>query len=502
MSRSNWYKFIAASIVGIIVIWCYYPTRFYFLNDDFIHIPKSAAGEFGQRNSIRPFNDFTLYIDSLIWHKSATGFHLTNLLLHLANCFLIYVFSLQLFKQFSKTEHKRLQSFLIALFFAAYSFHGEGVFWAIGRTAPQSTFFMLISVIGFMQRKKSVLWLAVSIISFYLGLFTYESVIVAPFFMGIVSYMEYKNKRKHAKLQSDISFFVIFGASFILYLVYRFMFLGEFVGRYEADKLLNFSPLSLFLNVNRLIARSFLPPMESTKLFIVCYVLCVGIFAAMIFMAARVRSLGKAFWALILCFLFSLVPYISIGISTHDTESERYLYLPSVFFCIIIVQLIFKLFSTEKVAIAVVGGLVVFHLFFLYQSANNYEFTGNVAKVTYAQINKLEAKQNLYIYNLPSENRGAILFRLGFEYGLDWLKKENTVFDEKILSLGEMHSAGRTQYPVIQMEQLPDSTRLQLFYSYSDEQMGYVLQKNLTPTFDRAKDALFIFTDSALLIYK
>lgn len=395
-----------------------------------------------------------------------------------------------------------MQSFLVALFFAAYSFHGEGVFWAIGRTAPQSTFFTLISVICFMYRKKSVAWLVASILSFYLGLFTYESVIVAPFFMGMVSYMEYKYKRKHAKLQSDKNFFLIFGASFILYLVYRFMFLGEFVGRYEAEKILNFSLQSLFLNLNRLIARSFLPPMESTKLFIVCYVLCIGIFAAMLFMSSRIRPLGKPFWGLILCFLFSLAPYISIGISTHDTESERYLYLPSVFFCVIVVQLIFKLVQTEKWSIGVASGLVLIHLFFLYRSSNNYEFAGNVAKVTYAQINKLEAKQNLYIYNLPSENRGAILFRLGFEYGLDWLKKENTVFEEKIISLGELKSSGRTQYPVVQLAQMPDTARLQLFYSYSDDEMRYVLLKNPTPTFDRTKDAMFIFTDSALLIYK
>ncbi|HYC29211.1 MAG TPA: hypothetical protein VEB42_10350, partial [Chitinophagaceae bacterium] len=81
-----------------------WPGRFFFLNDDFIHVPLAGEGSFFNRSFIRPVSDITLYTDHLLWQKNAAGYHLTNMLLHLASTACVFVLSRRLFNKFSPAQ--------------------------------------------------------------------------------------------------------------------------------------------------------------------------------------------------------------------------------------------------------------------------------------------------------------------------------------------------------------------------------------------------------------
>ena len=71
-----------------LVIWCAWPGDLYFLNDDFLHIPKAVKGELGQNNSLRPIGDLSLFFDAMWSGTNAFGYHFTNLIIHLSNMLL------------------------------------------------------------------------------------------------------------------------------------------------------------------------------------------------------------------------------------------------------------------------------------------------------------------------------------------------------------------------------------------------------------------------------
>src|SRR5215470_6071039 len=79
---------------------CYNPFLLYFQNDDFVHIPLSAQGVLLQHNTFRPVCDLSVMMDYGIWGKRAWGYHLTNLMLHVIACIILFYFSKLMLKKY------------------------------------------------------------------------------------------------------------------------------------------------------------------------------------------------------------------------------------------------------------------------------------------------------------------------------------------------------------------------------------------------------------------
>src|SRR5882762_4521033 len=93
------------------------PAGYYFLNDDFKHIPLAAQGHFMHGTLLRPIADLTLWLDHRISGKNAYGYHLTNVLIHLVNTLLVWLVSRRLFRDYGDGRDVALKSWLAALFF-------------------------------------------------------------------------------------------------------------------------------------------------------------------------------------------------------------------------------------------------------------------------------------------------------------------------------------------------------------------------------------------------
>jgi hypothetical protein len=388
------------------------PFRFYFLNDDFIHIPSAASGNFLQTNLLRPVADFTLWLDSFIWSKTAAGFHLTNILVHLLNSFLLYSFV----KQWNYREEKTTgyKPVLIALLFLVYAFHSESVFWIIGRGGSLSTLLALLALNCYAY-SKSYFSLVAALLFFIVGLFTYESIWILPAIFVVIQSFEYIRQRKPSWWWT-FSFIVVF----ILYLIFRTSIDNVHFGDYESGLIHSFNAKKLAYNYFATVMRCFLPPLKSTSLFIAIASVFVLTGLAVVVFSWK-RNILSYFSVPLACVALACLPTISLGIDIHDTEGERFLYLPSAFCCWLIVEVVWRQFSLSKRSFAIIGCLIIFHGYFFYRAADSYRYAGYVTKTFIHCLNMVPVGQQLTVVKLPAQYKGALIFRKGFPQAVNWL---------------------------------------------------------------------------------
>lgn len=388
------------------------PLQFYFLNDDFIHIPLAASGDFLQTNLLRPIADFTLWVDSFIWSKNPTGFHLTNIIIHLINSFLVYLF----IKRWNYAEEppRRYKPLLAGLLFLVYAFHSESVFWIIGRGGSLAALFTLLSLNCYVYSKLTIS-LITSLAFFVAGLFTYETIWILPIVFGIIQYFEYTKGQKPAT-RWTLSFFVVF----IVYLFIRLNIEKVHFGNYESGLIQELNAKRLIYNYLATGFRCFLPPLKSTSVFVAVSVIFLLVSLAGVFFLWKKKALPYILVPLT-CVALACLPTISLGIDIHDTEGERFLYLPSVFCCWLIVEIIWRLSFLSRHSTTIIAGLIVFHAFFFYRAADSYRYAGYVTKNFVQCLNTVPVAQHLTAVNLPSQYKGALIFRKGFPQAINWL---------------------------------------------------------------------------------
>src|SRR5437867_625127 len=99
MFHTNKIYILLSVVIVAVALYCYNPFALYFQNDDFIHIPLSANGVLLQHNTFRPVCDISIMLDYWLWGKTASGYHLTNLVLHIIACVVLFYFLKLVFKK-------------------------------------------------------------------------------------------------------------------------------------------------------------------------------------------------------------------------------------------------------------------------------------------------------------------------------------------------------------------------------------------------------------------
>ena len=124
---------------------------------------------------------------------------------------------------------------------------------------------------------------------------------------------------------------------------------------------------------------------------------------------------------MILMYFLFLLPVLSLGIDTHDTEGERFLYLPSIFFLVLVVEMITAIFSTIKFQLVGFMLYSVFCFSLLISFAADYKFASRVTKHSLVAINENATYHTIYAVQLPNQYRGALIFRSGFDHAIKWI---------------------------------------------------------------------------------
>jgi tetratricopeptide (TPR) repeat protein len=91
-------------------------------------------------------------IDHAVWGKDAFGFHLTNVLLHAANTFLVFALGQRLFRRETLSTGATLAgAAVVAALFAVHPLHVESVAWVSERKDMLYTIFTLLALLAYLR---------------------------------------------------------------------------------------------------------------------------------------------------------------------------------------------------------------------------------------------------------------------------------------------------------------------------------------------------------------
>lgn len=142
---------------------------------------------------------------------------------------------------------------------------------------------------------------------------------------------------------------------------------------------------------------------------------------------------------LFICFLFALLPVLPLDTSfLKIIYSDRYGYLPSVFFYMSIVIAIYALF--KRIAFPLLTGIAVLFCILLDNTITAWKDTNQYCYALLKNFEPYMDRDKIYILNLPSYYNGIAAFRTGFlesiyfKYHKDVPKKSVAVISHSYMS--------------------------------------------------------------------
>jgi hypothetical protein len=457
-----WYQRKPILMAGLVIVmaslaYCLFPTRFFFLNDDFIHIPMASDGTIGHHNGARHINDFSLYLDYLWSGNHAVGYHITNALLHVCN---VMLFGLLLRKIADSMQIVIPRNIVFAMLglFAIYAVHAEALFWILCRTASLSMLLVLLSWLFLFSTPKRWWFIFPSLSCFVLALFTYETSWLYPIYL-IVWWWLAKPNMQHAK-----KFIWPISATWLVFATYfpiRKWMINEIISTYEAGDIIQPNVMMIIGKSVRLFFRTFLPPISHPTMLAAASALVLLLLALLVWKIWKHKLIDRLWLFLTACWLISYLPFVSLGVSATGYESDRYLYFATAFAALWIIYSLYLLtpFLPKVVAISI-AGLFSFHILFLAKTSNDYEAAGNISKTTMRMLKTHTPNNTVDIYKLPASWKGIPIFRYGFADALNWqLGNDNA---KKVRVISTTVFTGKKPAPT---ESTPDNGKVIIRFS-------------------------------------
>jgi len=398
-------------------------------NDGFIYslLPqKNSTG----KGFIRPLIKLSYQMDYWLWGLSASGYHFTNIMGHAVNTVLVYWLALLLPQLFAFTtpfsQNHALPAFLAALLFAVTAHHAEAVTWIAGRTDVLVTLFSLLSLIAYSRyllefRKK---FLILALAAFFLALMTKEMAISLPILVVLLGFFSYSSSP--LKIRHLIISIVCFLAIALLYLVGRYVMLNTVIGGYGTDTHVKLDILLLLANVIMFTWKALVPHFLHSSLVIIKTAMpLIHYYLAAVIVLLILAGFGGGFFRfkhpltkflaiVLMLFVVSLLPVISLGVSFTDTQSERFLYFPSVFISIAVVYLLISIVR-PALFFFFYATIWICCVMDLYLINGHWMVAGELAQQSIKTINTQvgNSKKPILITNLPDNFKGAYVFRNG-----------------------------------------------------------------------------------------
>jgi len=160
----------------------------------------------------RPITLFTFILDSALSGKSYFFYHLSNYLIHLFTCLLLFITLI-------KFGYSLLIAFVSTLIFALNPIHINAIGWIAGRGDLLAGFFSLLALFFFQKflNRKQLAFLIIVFISLLLAILSKESSLLLPFLLLVFVFEEKRdftlNKKNAASL---LMILIVFGCYYII----------------------------------------------------------------------------------------------------------------------------------------------------------------------------------------------------------------------------------------------------------------------------------------------
>lgn len=286
----------------------------------------------------RPLMPFSLTLDHKIWSESPFGYHLTNVILHALNSVVLYNLACSMAKGWAPL--------MASLLFAVHPIHVEPVVGITFREDLLVTFFFLSSLLSYisfkMYSKKSQYLF--SFLFFLLALLSKEMAVTLPLVLLVYNYFLQKQEGEGIKWR-DIFPYLSLLPIYLLFLYYVYSNLPSpptYVGSFSAAIQVNLKVILYYIKL-------LLFPFNLHVDYNISPFFDRGIIVFTIILATT--SLLYLLWykdkALSFCislFFITLLPVLNI-VPTFRLIADRFLYLPSIGFCIFIAITMTRIFE-------------------------------------------------------------------------------------------------------------------------------------------------------------
>jgi hypothetical protein len=175
-------------------------------------------------NYYRPLMHVIYMLNYYVFGLTPWGFHLVNILFHVANTVLIFIIGKRLLVKSIPTVMDRDLAFfsipfLSAILFATHPIHTEAVVWIGGITDLSFTFFVLLSFYFFIKSESVIgnRQYVFSIFSFFIALLCKEPAVMLIVIFMAYDFVFWKEKNNlSSRIKMYIPFLVIVGVYFII----------------------------------------------------------------------------------------------------------------------------------------------------------------------------------------------------------------------------------------------------------------------------------------------
>ena len=316
--------------------------------------------EEGKIGYYRPLITLSYMLDYQVWKLNPFGYHLTNLVFHCCNSLLVYL--IVWFLSSSLTT-----SFLSSLLFAIHPIHTESVSWISGRTDVIASFFFFSSLLLYLYWVKVKRWwyYACSLILFAFALLSKEMVMTLPLLILLYDYYFVAGK-EIKRMGVRIPYWSGYILLVVMYFLIRFVVFRVGTGNPYVE---GFSRLDVVLTFGKgflyYLFKLLLPfNLNAYVMLNLGSVVQAGVWAGIILIAGLVLtglrardlsiSFGIGFFLISLLPLTNLIP-INSPVDMDFPLAERFLYLPSFGYCLVLGGLVAKGVTLDRWK---VGGMV------------------------------------------------------------------------------------------------------------------------------------------------
>lgn len=355
---------------------------------DLDNIPKFFTAEDGFHKVIgryyRPITSTTYALDYYFWGLKPYGFHLTNIIIHIISCLLLFKILTVLFWRY---KYRNLFALLSTLIFAAHPIHTEAVSWVSGRTDSLVTMFFFASFLFYIEytkdmkfdktenslksiKENSLGYLILSLLFYTMGLLTKEMIITMPAIILLYDFVYRKKNFEYFK-KNFISYasFAVISAGYLMvrYILLKdipertnylyfigsdvYVVIGTMIKTIPVYFRLLFVPFGLLYHYNGVIpdAKSILDGAVILSFLFIVFLIVVSI---IYYKKDSIVSFC------ILFFLVTLLPVMNI-IPSMNLMAERFLYMTSFGLILLICHLALKGSAKRDFTFLTIGMIII-----------------------------------------------------------------------------------------------------------------------------------------------
>lgn len=346
--KHAWMLYVVFAGFLLLAFTLYYPALSVgFLSDDFdflyhtanqpsllSHFATTIIGTRGD-HSYGPMFNVVFSLEYWMFGMKAIGYHLVSLLAHTVVAFVIFLLT----RRWTKNDVVALAAGLVFLFLPS---HTEAVVWVAAQTHLLASLWYVLALYAYDRfvREENSIWYAVAMVGVIFSLLTKE---IALPFLVVFALMDLAFHPRHETVRSTlwrltrriaIPVLVLVAYLFIRRAVAGYLF-GYYANPHVALDLVGMGEMALELTMSMVIGSPLRQQLTETLYWYAPFlVMGTGLLLVTLLFVGegsrRVRLL------LVGVYGATLLPYLFLRFNPDNNEGERYGYLPSVFFVMLV----------------------------------------------------------------------------------------------------------------------------------------------------------------------